>query len=87
MTNELIDFERDCEINGFPVLNNATMVCLLNDKYLYSDDETYTLEQLFDIEEQHNGWDWDIEEYDDEFYGNIPQDYLTLEDIEEGRLI
>lgn len=86
MNKKLIDFQRNCEINSFPVIHGETMVCLLNNKYLYSDDETYTIEELFNINEENKlndvdrsalEMDWcDYEECDS------PNTDLTLEEIE-----
>lgn len=90
MNKELIDFQRKCDIEGYPTINNAYLVCLVNGDYYYSDEKVYTLEESLEAykDQKVNDMDRSYMEIDQEddwcCYEGSPRDHLALEDIEEG---
>lgn len=90
MNKELIGFQIKCDTEGYPTINNAYLVCLVNGDHYYSDEKIYTLEELLeeykeqklnDMDRSYMEIDWDNDWC---YYNDSPQDDLTLEDIEEG---
>lgn len=66
MNNEVQQFIKECELNGFPRIHGADFVCIVGDKYYYSDNNYYTYQQIYNdymnikSKEEEEWRDWDL---------------------------
>lgn len=52
MDDKIQGFIKRCEYYGFPNVKGAKFICMVGDMYYYSNDESYTAEQIYTFGEK-----------------------------------
>lgn len=80
MNDKVQQFIKECEWDGFPMINGAYFVCVIGDKCYYSDDNYYTYQEVYD--DYHNAKNKEEEDLRDlELFMEIDmarEDYLNI---------